>query len=308
MSRGFVDSGRFVSTFAVESDSRAAETYAANFPDAVVECRPIQQIEHFPQADVVIGGPPCQGFSTLNRRGADVASRRLWQEYLRGLLASTPDVFVMENVPQILDSSEFGEFLDSVERVGRYSVEAQVLNVADYGVPQRRLRAFIVGTRLADIHWPDQTHADPELQDRRYEPWVTFNQAVKGLPKRPQRQVLASGAQSATRKHPPLQGGPARGQPVRYGAPARRARSGTPCSAVLAEAQNWVIRRIWAPLGESSCDHNPHRVPQAGERSVPAPDRGPSDHCPRSGAPHGLPERVRPARSPAHDRGSPPDR
>src|SRR5262245_46404140 len=81
MSRGFVDTGRFAPIFAVENDPRAAASYAANFPMAKLVQEPIQQVEEFPDGDVVIGGPPCQGFSTLNRAGADVASRRLWQEY-----------------------------------------------------------------------------------------------------------------------------------------------------------------------------------------------------------------------------------
>lgn len=185
MSRGFVDSGRFLPIFAVESEPRAAATYAENFPAADLDDRPIQQVEDFPAADVVIGGPPCQGFSTLNRAGADVASRRLWQEYLRGLTASRPAVFVMENVPQILDSPEYQEFADSIEADGGYRLDERVLNVADYGVPQRRLRAFIIGTTLQDVRWPAQTHVDPALNDERYQPWKTFRQAVKGLPRKP---------------------------------------------------------------------------------------------------------------------------
>jgi DNA (cytosine-5)-methyltransferase 1 len=185
MSRGFLDSGQFEPIFAVESDPRAAATYAANFPQAEVDVRPIQQVERFPAADVVIGGPPCQGFSTLNRAGADVASRRLWQEYLRGLTASRPTVFVMENVPQMLDSSEYAEFADSIEAGGIYKLDERVLNVADYGVAQRRLRAFVIGTTLDEVPWPHQTHADPALKDARYLRWETFDQAVKGLPRKP---------------------------------------------------------------------------------------------------------------------------
>lgn len=185
MSRGFVDSGRFEAICAVESEPRAAATYAENFPSADLQDRPIEEVEAFPAADVVIGGPPCQGFSTLNRAGADLASRRLWQEYLRGLTASHPAVFVMENVPQILDSPEYQEFADAIGADGIYQLDERVLNVADYGVPQRRLRAFVIGTTLDDVPWPAQTHADPALKDARYQQWTTFNQAVKGLPRKP---------------------------------------------------------------------------------------------------------------------------
>lgn len=187
MSRGFVDTGRFAPIFAVECDSRAAATYAANFPEAALVVDPIQQVEDFPRADVVIGGPPCQGFSTLNRANAEVAGRRLWREYFRGLTQIRPAAFVMENVPQMLDSAEYEDFVAAIEKDGFYALEERVLNVADYGVPQRRLRAFVIGVdkRLGEIPWPEQTHADPELEDRRYKRWVTFNQAVKRLPKQP---------------------------------------------------------------------------------------------------------------------------
>lgn len=185
MTRGFVDCGRFEPIFAVESDARAAATYSENFPSAVLAIRPIQQVEDFPIADVVIGGPPCQGFSTLNRDGGGLASRRLWQEYLRGLIASRPAAFVMENVPQMLDSREYEEFADMIDGSGVYRLDERVLNVADYGVPQRRHRAFVVGTTLEKVPWPVQTHADPSLDDSRYEPWVTFNEAVKWMRRKP---------------------------------------------------------------------------------------------------------------------------
>lgn len=187
MSRGFADTGQFEPIFAVESDARAAATYAANFPNATVIEDPIQQVESFPRADVVIGGPPCQGFSMLNRGGPNVATRRLWQEYVRALETIQPAAFVMENVPQILDSPEYEAFVKAIDDDGRYALDERVLNVADYGVPQRRLRAFVVGVdkRLGQVPWPAQTHADPDLKDRRYKPWRTFNQAVKHLPKQP---------------------------------------------------------------------------------------------------------------------------
>ena len=185
MTRGFVDSGRFEPIFAVESEARAAANYAENFPDATLAAKPIQQVEEFPKADVVIGGPPCQGFSTLNRDGDALPSRRLWQEYLRGLVASRPRVFVMENVPQMLDSKEYEEFADSIESAGDYRLEEQILNVADYGVSQRRHRAFVIGTTLDTVPWPSQTHIDPALGDFTYIPWRTFNDAVKWMRRKP---------------------------------------------------------------------------------------------------------------------------
>ena len=76
MTRGFTDSGRFESIFAVEVDPYAAATYAANFgPHVLADA--IQAAAWFPEAEVMIGGPPCQGFSALNRSGVGLERRAL---------------------------------------------------------------------------------------------------------------------------------------------------------------------------------------------------------------------------------------
>jgi DNA (cytosine-5)-methyltransferase 1 len=184
MTRGFVDSGRFTPIFAVDSDPDAAETYALNFGDEHLEPFPIQEVENFPGADVVIGGPPCQGFSPLNRERHGVESRRLWEQYLRALDAAEPVVFVMENVPLLLKSKEYARFKRAVEE-REFLVEERVLDLADYGVPQRRRRAIAIGTRLPQVPWPIETHRDPETLDDGRPRWLTFAEAVKGLPRKP---------------------------------------------------------------------------------------------------------------------------
>jgi len=201
MTRGFEDSEAFRSVFAVEFDRDAAATYAANFGDHVA-CGPIEDVAAFPAADVVIGGPPCQGFSPLNREAVGFERRGLWREYLRALEAIQPRAFVMENVPELLRSAEFAEFQRHAESLG-FSVESAILNAADFGVPQRRRRAIVIGCRADSIPWPTPTHADPTTNplplvahrdtkgrglppttgDR--EPWVTFRDAVEGLPLAP---------------------------------------------------------------------------------------------------------------------------
>ena len=85
MTRGFVDSGRFEPVFAVDFDADAAATYAANFGGEHVLAVPIEQVERFPRADVVIGGPPCQGFSPLNRNLVGFERRGLWRRSPSGL-------------------------------------------------------------------------------------------------------------------------------------------------------------------------------------------------------------------------------
>src|SRR4051794_13436939 len=159
MTRGFVDTGRFEPTFAVEMDPDAAATYQANFGAHVVAGR-IQDVERFPASDLVIGGPPCQGFSPLNRNGVGLERRALWKEYLRALDDAVPGIFVMENVPELLRSSEYRAFRRQVEAQG-FAVRGEILNAADFGVPQRRRRAIVIGSRLGEPPWPDQTHSDP---------------------------------------------------------------------------------------------------------------------------------------------------
>jgi DNA (cytosine-5)-methyltransferase 1 len=177
MTRGFEDSGAFRSVFAVEFDRDAAATYAANFGDHVA-CGPIEDVAAFPQADVVIGGPPCQGFSPLNRAAVGFERRGLWTEYLRALEAVEPRGFVMENVPELLGSAEYVEFQARAEALG-FEVEGEILNAADFGVPQRRRRAIVIGTRAGAPLWPAPTHAEGLA------PWVTFREAVEGLPLAP---------------------------------------------------------------------------------------------------------------------------
>jgi DNA (cytosine-5)-methyltransferase 1 len=179
MTQGFLDTGRFRSVHAVEFDKAAAETYELNFGDHV-EAIPIQDVESFREADVVIGGPPCQGFSPLNMSGVGLERRDLWREYLRALQQSCAKAFVMENVPELLKSGEYEEFVVEAEDLG-YHVEGKILNAADYGVPQRRRRAIVVGTKAGEFRWPDQTHFAPSKVPPGGQPWRTFGDAVEGL-------------------------------------------------------------------------------------------------------------------------------
>ncbi|MBS1888244.1 MAG: DNA cytosine methyltransferase [Actinobacteria bacterium] len=192
MTRGFEDSGAFRSVFAVEFDRDAAATYAVNFGDHVA-CGPIEDVAAFPGADVVIGGPPCQGFSPLNRGAVGFERRGLWREYLRALEAIGPRAFVMENVPELLRSAEYAEFRRRAEALG-FEVEGEILNAADFGVPQRRRRAIVLGLRdlgARRVPWPTPTHADPTLVlDTKTSVdgvggWVTFREAVVGLSLQP---------------------------------------------------------------------------------------------------------------------------
>jgi DNA (cytosine-5)-methyltransferase 1 len=191
MTLGFKLTGRFNPTFAVEFDADAADTYELNFGDHVARLAdgrpaPIEVVPGFPSADVVIGGPPCQGFSPLNMRGVGLQRRSLWREYLRALREADPFVFVMENVPELLRSAEYAEFKQAAEQELGFTVDQRILNAANYGVPQTRRRAIVIGTKLGDeVPWPIRTHYPKgEVPDGKQE-WRTFRHAVAGLSRKP---------------------------------------------------------------------------------------------------------------------------
>jgi DNA (cytosine-5)-methyltransferase 1 len=183
MTRGFEDSRRFTSVFAVELDRDAAETYRLNFGPHVF-AGPIEAVDHFPAADVVIGGPPCQGFSPLNMQGVGLERRGLWRHYLRALEQAEPSAFVMENVPELLRSTEYLAFVKAAHKLD-FVVEGNILNAADYGVPQRRRRAIVIGTRVGTPRWPAQTHHPSKSMPPDGRSWRTFRDAVAGLPLSP---------------------------------------------------------------------------------------------------------------------------
>ena len=189
LTRGFLDTGQFEPILAVELDRDAAETYELNFGPHVArhdDGRPakLEDVPEFPRADVIVGGPPCQGFSPLNMLGVGLDRRELWREYLRALRQSAPTVFLMENVPELLKSAEYQSFKAAAERLG-YRVEALILNAADYGVPQTRRRAIVIGTRNDAPVWPGRTHYPPGAIPPGGIPWRTFRHAVEGLPLTP---------------------------------------------------------------------------------------------------------------------------
>ena len=185
---GFSNAG-FDPVFAVELDPWAARTYKANFGAHVLD-HPIETVDSFPKADLVIGGPPCQGFSPLGR-DRDAKSRgelnQLWKHFLRAVQQVQPSIFVIENVPQFLKSDQFAAFLRaSKRRLKGYQIEWRVLNAADFGVPQRRRRGFVIGSRVGSPVWPEATHGAAD----HLQPFVTVRDAIGDLPKKPTDKEL----------------------------------------------------------------------------------------------------------------------
>jgi DNA (cytosine-5)-methyltransferase 1 len=189
---GFHSAGvGFESVFAVEMDQAAANTFKVNF-GGHVEDRPIEFIKsrEFPEARVLVGGPPCQGFSPLGRDRDPVeraAMNELWRHYRRVVKQVQPEVFVIENVPEFVNSPQYRLFErslrnDSVTRA--YRIAYRVLNAADFGVPQRRKRGIVIGSRVGDPGdwWPTPTHGPLSPSG---DPYATVRNAIGDLPLKP---------------------------------------------------------------------------------------------------------------------------
>lgn len=157
---------------ALDLDKDSCETYEANHPEVKVECGSITDYSPAEIAelaggpvDLVVGGPSCQGFSTAGRRNGWVRPEDqrngLWEHMLAVVAELKPRAFLMENVPGMVYWKEghFGaKVLDAFEKLG-YAVEKDILLAADYGVPQRRRRLFIVGLlETKPFEFPEISH------------------------------------------------------------------------------------------------------------------------------------------------------
>lgn len=182
---GFKDAG-FRTVLANEWDRDACDTIRGNLTERVLNCA-IQEVRNFPAADVVAGGPPCQGFSNLGERVPNDPRNQLWRHYVRCVEHVRPKVFVLENVPPLLRSAEFEELKRLAQSLG-YQVDGRVLNAADFGVPQTRKRAIVIGSRVGKPSFPEPTHVNPlkrNLLTQHLKPWRTVRDAIGHLPLTP---------------------------------------------------------------------------------------------------------------------------
>ncbi|MFZ4434571.1 MAG: DNA cytosine methyltransferase [Microthrixaceae bacterium] len=187
LSAGFHQHG-FESKLAVEWELPAAATYAANFGEEHVRCIDIAELRtgEIPKANVVVGGPPCQGFSNLGTKDPDDPRNKLWKEYVRVVLAANPQVFVIENVDRFSKSTEFALLMDELStgslRKWKH-VDWSVLNAADFGVPQRRQRTILIASRVGPVALPSPTHSRDGVEGRL--PWSTVRDAIGKVPAEP---------------------------------------------------------------------------------------------------------------------------
>lgn len=188
MTVGFAQEG-FEPVLAVEWDQQAAATYAANFGEDHVIAGDIAQVPdaEIPSADLMIGGPPCQGFSNLGLKKLGDPRNQLWREYMRFITQADPQVFVIENVDRFSKSPEFAMLLREADNgvLKDYQLTYGVLNAADYGVAQRRRRTIVIGSRVGKIDLPTPTHAKTPVDGSGLEQWRTVRHRIAGLPERP---------------------------------------------------------------------------------------------------------------------------
>ncbi|MCD8385715.1 MAG: DNA cytosine methyltransferase [Bacteroidales bacterium] len=181
MSLGFEMCG-FSPALAIDNWQDALTTYTYNRKGAKTLCADLSTIDPYQikaqlgtkKIDIIIGGPPCQGFSVAGKRIIDDKRNTLYRSFVKFVEAFSPKAFVMENVPQILTMGN-GIILNSIihdfENIG-YRISYKILTASDYGVPQNRRRAFFVGTPDINFKFPEKTKEDP----------ITSKDALSDLP------------------------------------------------------------------------------------------------------------------------------
>lgn len=177
---GFENAG-FEIVYANDFDKQIEETFEKNH-GVPLDVRSISDVKSskIPNADGIIGGPPCQSWSLAGAmRGINDERGRLFYEYIRILKDKKPLFFVAENVPGIISSAhlpEFKKILAEFEKIG-YNVSYKLLDARDYGVPQERKRVIVVGYKKdlgKTFEFPEPTHPK--------EKWVTLKEAIGDLP------------------------------------------------------------------------------------------------------------------------------
>ena len=182
LSLGFETAG-YECLLAIDNWQDALTTYSFNNPNVPVLCADLSVIN--PQdirkeygidnVDVIIGGPPCQGFSVAGKRDVNDKRNKLYKSFVDFVRTFSPKSFVMENVPNIL-SMDSGSIKNAIvkdfESLG-YNVVYKVLTASDFGVPQKRRRAVFVGMK------DGAAYSFPDIQT---DPCITTYEALSDLP------------------------------------------------------------------------------------------------------------------------------
>lgn len=216
MDIGFINSG-FQIIWANDFFQEAVSSYRENIGKHIVygDITKIASSDIPDDPDVIIGGFPCQGFSVANtRRNMEDKRNFLYKEMLRVISDKKPKFFVAENVKGLLSmekgkvfemiKSDFENLTDSNGNKIGYTVEARILNAAEYGVPQARERVIIIGNRLGVKNpFPKPTHYIEKNENTSEEllPAITTEQAIGFLSEKKISKNLVSLSKKEVEEH-----------------------------------------------------------------------------------------------------------
>lgn len=186
LSHGFIQAGYDVLA-GVDHWQDALDTFAFNHKTSQaikadlfnVKPEQISDQTGIDKVDVIVGGPPCQGFSIAGKRLIDDERNQLYKKFVEFVSFYNPRVFLMENVPNIISMGKGAvkdEIIEDFSRLG-YVVNYKILLASDYGVPQNRRRAFFVGVKKESDSV--QSFDFPKATVNKY---VTCEQAISDLP------------------------------------------------------------------------------------------------------------------------------
>jgi len=171
----------------------ALKTFKKNHPDSKTLNKDIKKITGNEikklignkKIDVIVGGPPCQGFSMAGKRQPNDPRNSLFMEYVRLVKELNPKFFVMENVRGLLsmknenDEKVIDIILKEFEKIGNYKVKLYRVNTANYGVSQKRNRIFIIGYKPKyKFSFPKETYSK---KDEKLKKWIGLKNIL--LPK-----------------------------------------------------------------------------------------------------------------------------
>ena len=158
-----LDQAGFDVIFANDILPYAEEVYLANIPDVDFQLKSVSEIKNFPQAELLVGCYPCQGFSQGGVRDPNRKINYLYREFDRALRQIKPKAFIVENVSGMRRADYKHLLRNQITRfrMAGYRVKHDVLNASHYGVAQERKRIFIVGVRSdlnVEYEFPKPTH------------------------------------------------------------------------------------------------------------------------------------------------------
>jgi DNA (cytosine-5)-methyltransferase 1 len=188
---GFTKAG-FKLVYANDNDRVVWETFEKNHR-IPIDKRSLLNIEssEIPDADGILGGPPCQSWSLAGAmRGIKDERGQLFYEYIRVLKDKQPTFFLAENVPGIVSSTHIKEFEAILAKLSKltYNIAYKVIDARNYGVPQERRRVIIVGYKKSlgkRFSFPPPSHSktgSTTLEGKKTRKWVTLEKAIGDLP------------------------------------------------------------------------------------------------------------------------------